>query len=530
MPRHLAPCLLAVLLLAAGPASAEPPTHAVPEVRPIQLDGTPVPAEWSDALALELVPGTSLRLQQYRGTLMLALDSDRTWPAGSVLTLFLCPNGPQAGGRGPGCLRIDYEPFQHNRSHVIAYRYDAAGVAAPLQRGVVARQAIGPAGARVELAFPLKLLSLTTENRFPVRLCVQWARSGAGALYYPPGLDFRGGPGKPPVDFVSAGRWAILEGFGDPAGAGAFPAAQWKAWEDHDLELASRGAAAHHRVSLLKEEWRKEEKRDDEMLEEIVGNLQWVREHEPLTPTDVLAMATLWRYLGRHDHARGALGTLIDTSHRPAEVMAALHERALTNRASERYDDEASDWERLAALAGAVGGRYEVEAERARAQKTLWETEQERRRAIEADAANPRVRIETARGDIHVVLHASKVPEAVKHFLALVEKGFYDDTRFHRVKGDFMAQGGDPKTRPGGSGTAPEIPMETNAEHDYFRGALAFARPPTKQVNGGQFFIMTSPKPGLGEYTIFGHVVSGMAAVDRLELYDELVRAVRTTK
>ena len=77
---------------------------------------------------------------------------------------------------------------------------------------------------------------------------------------------------------------------------------------------------------------------------------------------------------------------------------------------------------------------------------------------------------------------------------------------------------------------APEIPAETNAEHEFWRGALCYARQPHKKVNGSQFFILTSAKPGLGEYTIFGHVVEGMAAVDRLEKYDGLVRVVRSPK
>ena len=535
MPRRV---LLVFLALLGWPGllHAEAPKHVVPEARPIQLDGEPAKAEWSDALDLELLPGTSVRMQQYRGTLMLALQSDRTWPEGSVLTLFFCPDGPRAGGRGPGCFRIDYEPFRHNRSHVIAYRHGEGGAVDRIDGQVVARQTIGPRGARVELAFPLRVLGLTKERRFPVRFCAQWARHGATAPTYPANLDFRSAPGKPPVDFASAARWALLEGFGDAEGPGAFPAATWKTWVEHDDEMSRKGRGAHARIALLREEWKKEEKRDEAMLEEVVGAFHWIREHEPLTVDDVLAMATLWRYLGRHDEAAGALGTIIDTSHDRAQVMRALHERAQVHRGAQRYDAEIADWQRLAQLAGAHGAVYTREAERAAEQKARWEKERAARAAIEADPANPRVRLETSRGVVEVVLHAKGAPEAVKHFLGLVDARFYDGTLFHRVKGAFMAQGGDPKSRElgcefAGAGSSPtEIDMEIDDAHDFFRGALCFARPPHKEQNGSQFFVMTSPKPGLGQYTIFGHVVSGMPAVDRLEMCDPLVRAVRAGK
>ena len=528
--RLLLPLLLACLLPSVALADEEAPKHALPEVRPIQLDGRPAGPEWADALGMTLSPGTTIRMQQFRGTVMVALISDRIWPDGSVLTLFLCPNGPKAGGRGPGCLRIDYEPFRHDRPHVIAYRYDAEGVAARVDGSVVARQSIGNHGSNVELVFPAKLLGLTKEKRFPVRFCAQWARAGARAQYYPQGLDFQGTPGKPPVDFVSAGRWAMLDGFGDASGPGAFPAAEWERWVEHDAELYRRGRTAHDRVALLREEWKKEDKRDTEMLEEVVGNLAWVRKHEPLTADDILVMATLWRYLGMHDHAIGALTTLADTSRSRAHVMRALHERAMVFRAAERYDEEKADWDRLAEMTGAQGAGYTRQGERAAAQKALWDKEQEARQAIEQDPSNPLVRLDTARGPVLLVLHAKKAPEAVKQFLALVGKAFYDGTNFHRVKGDFMAQGGDPKSRPGGGPAATEFPMETNDGHDFFRGALCYARPPHKEINGSQFFIMNAPKPGMGTYTIFGHVVSGMQAVDRLEKYDELVRAVVVRK
>ncbi|MDY0126222.1 MAG: peptidylprolyl isomerase, partial [Anaerolineaceae bacterium] len=50
----------------------------------------------------------------------------------------------------------------------------------------------------------------------------------------------------------------------------------------------------------------------------------------------------------------------------------------------------------------------------------------------------------TDKGDIKIALFASKVPSTVNNFVFLAREGYYDDTIFHRVIPDFMAQGGDP--------------------------------------------------------------------------------------
>ncbi len=540
MRRSILPLLPATLLvlftLPAGSFGAEAPRHVVPEARPIQLDGHPAKAEWSDALALDLDASTQIRLQQYRGTLLLGFKSDRYWTAGSILTLFFCPNGPKAGGRGPGCLRIDYEPFRHDRAHAIAYRYDDAGRTSRLHAQVVVRHRIGDHGTELELACPILQLGITKPQKVPLRFCVQWARRGSTALTYPTNLDLRGAGRQVPVDFASAGRWALLEGWGDPKGFGAFPKAQWSAWTKHDAEITRRGKTAHARISELTEEWRKETKDDTKMLAEVTANFAWIREHEPLTPSDLLATATLWRYLNQYDRAASMLTALIDASRRPTIRQRAIHQRAIVNHARERYDEEAADWTHLAAVSGVHGGRYKLAAEGATRAKGGWDKEQAARRAVEANAAMPRVRLDTVRGPITVILHADVTPEATKHFVALVKSKLYDGTLFHRVKGNYMAQGGDPKSRElgcefaGEGGSPSEIEMEINPRHEFYRGALCFARAGHKETNGSQFFIMTAPEPGLGAYTIFGHVVSGMAAVDRIQHCDALTRAVALQK
>ena len=50
-------------------------------------------------------------------------------------------------------------------------------------------------------------------------------------------------------------------------------------------------------------------------------------------------------------------------------------------------------------------------------------------------------------------LFAAQAPQTVNNFVFLAREGFYDNTTFHRVICDFMAQGGDPTgTGTGGPG------------------------------------------------------------------------------
>ena len=64
-----------------------------------------------------------------------------------------------------------------------------------------------------------------------------------------------------------------------------------------------------------------------------------------------------------------------------------------------------------------------------------------------ATQSNESVVIETKFGLITVKLFADKAPGHVKNFKDLVQKGFYNETTFHRVIPGFMIQGGDPNTK-----------------------------------------------------------------------------------
>ena len=127
---------------------------------------------------------------------------------------------------------------------------------------------------------------------------------------------------------------------------------------------------------------------------------------------------------------------------------------------------------------------------------------------------------QTDKGDIRVELFGDQAPITVNNFVFLAREGFYDNTTFHRVLKDFMAQGGDPTgTGSGGPGYkfADEIaPGLTFDQPGYLAMANAGAN-----TNGSQFFITFVPTPWLnGKHTIFGKVVEGMDVALSLTLRD----------
>ena len=143
-------------------------------------------------------------------------------------------------------------------------------------------------------------------------------------------------------------------------------------------------------------------------------------------------------------------------------------------------------------------------------------------------AAGPQVVVlETTQGNVVIQLEEKKAPKTSANFKKLVRQGFYDGTYFHRVIANFMIQGGDPNTKnanpadDGQGGPGYTVPAELGLPH--VRGAVATARlgdnvNPAKASSGSQFFIDLAALRSLdqGGYTVFGRVIAGMDAVDRI--------------
>ena len=131
--------------------------------------------------------------------------------------------------------------------------------------------------------------------------------------------------------------------------------------------------------------------------------------------------------------------------------------------------------------------------------------------------------LELKDGKVTIELRPDLAPQHVERIKTLVRAGFYDGTPFHRVIEGFMAQGGDPTgTGTGGARDAghADLPAEFSppAKARFVRGTCGMARTSNPDSANSQFFIMFGPAPSLdGQYTIWGRVVSGMEAVDKIK-------------
>jgi cyclophilin family peptidyl-prolyl cis-trans isomerase len=145
-----------------------------------------------------------------------------------------------------------------------------------------------------------------------------------------------------------------------------------------------------------------------------------------------------------------------------------------------------------------------------------------------APATGPQVAVlETTVGNIVIKFAEADAPKTVQNFKKLVKQGFYDGTCFHRVIPGFMIQGGDPNSKDddpnndGVGGPGYTVPAEIKLKH--LRGSVATARQgdgvnPARASSGSQFFIDVAAQPSLdaGGYTVFGEVIQGMDAVDKI--------------
>ena len=136
---------------------------------------------------------------------------------------------------------------------------------------------------------------------------------------------------------------------------------------------------------------------------------------------------------------------------------------------------------------------------------------------VVADPAN-RLSLQLSNGGTVVIqLRPDAAPMHVQRIQTLVRQGFYDGTVFHRVVPGFMAQGGDPTGTGEGGSKLPDLKAEFNTL-PHLRGTVAAARTADNtDTANSQFYIMFVPNPSMdGDYTVYGRVISGMDAVDKI--------------
>jgi peptidylprolyl isomerase len=136
--------------------------------------------------------------------------------------------------------------------------------------------------------------------------------------------------------------------------------------------------------------------------------------------------------------------------------------------------------------------------------------------AIAADPNNKLTLQLSNGGTVVILLRPDAAPNEVDRIRTLTRQGFYDGTIFHRVIPGFMAQGGDPTGTGEGGSKLPDLKAEFNSL-PHLRGTVAAARTEQPDTANSQFYIMFAPKASLDhKYTVFGRVISGMDAVDKI--------------
>jgi len=133
---------------------------------------------------------------------------------------------------------------------------------------------------------------------------------------------------------------------------------------------------------------------------------------------------------------------------------------------------------------------------------------------------NPRVTLETDRGTLEIELLSAEAPLTVAAFIGLVERRYFDGTRWHRVVPNFVVQDGDPRGD-GWGGPGFMLRDEVNpARYDVGTVGMALSGPDT---GGSQYFITHSAQPHLdGIYTVFGRVVAGGAVLNAIAMGDRI--------
>ena len=123
-------------------------------------------------------------------------------------------------------------------------------------------------------------------------------------------------------------------------------------------------------------------------------------------------------------------------------------------------------------------------------------------------------------GAIVIQTEPVKAPQTTKAMLGLAQAGYFNLTKCHRLttSGIYVLQCGDPKgDGTGGPGfTLPEENLPKAGTNNYPAGTVAMARTSAKHSGGSQFFLVYQDTTLSPDYTIWGHITSGLSKLQAI--------------
>tara|TARA_Y100000589_G_scaffold120205_1_gene114634 strand:+ start:2081 stop:2593 length:513 start_codon:yes stop_codon:yes gene_type:complete len=143
--------------------------------------------------------------------------------------------------------------------------------------------------------------------------------------------------------------------------------------------------------------------------------------------------------------------------------------------------------------------------------------------------------LDTNHGSLTIELFEEQVPNTVKSFSHLIQKGFYNGLSFHRIIEGFMIQGGCPDGS-GRSGPGYRFKDEfvDDLRHEGI-GVLSMANA-GPNTNGSQFFVTLAATPHLNDrHSVFGKVTQGIEVLKEIgsvetDMYDRPLEPVTIEK
>jgi cyclophilin family peptidyl-prolyl cis-trans isomerase len=489
----------------------------------IHLDGKLEPEEWSDARTFGDSGPIRVHIKRTGRWLAVGLTGSRPY-AGEMLYLFVADDsGAWATSITLGIGQPSVPPALWRRAVPEALK--EAELAAECPRGCRARLNLGGAESwSAEYLIALQALGIGRAD----------PRSFRGLFaVVTPGKE-KGASLRVPSDakdvFAPEGYAALVsaDGWGREERWEPVPTVISREFDDHELlhrlhtEQVQISSGKAPEVSVIEAAVRPRREKNIDALREL---LEAGRKRNPTLPAWDYFLVRLLNESNYFAEAGKILAALPDPIRR-LDRFGAL--RVEQNLDTGRWDEAAAickehanaEWTRelyRAALAG----------------KTATETEQEaRKKDASKKTPNPRVRIVTAKGAIVCELFEDDAPHAVRNFMDLVSRKFYDRLRFHVVSGGTLAALGNAAARDGGEpGEAPDWRLKVDPpSRPMLRGALGTVPLDDGSYDGSNFTLgVGAILHGPQRATAFGRVLEGQEVLDRLEQDDicERIEVVR---